>query len=231
MSKYNGVTKKKREERDAKQVSGVRAMVASIAGQTQKFINEWTEKFNSFVSEWVDKHNALNTQVVEVASNSAGEIGKMWAVLQELVRSIDHLDVNVLALAQLNKSLYTRLYRYEELFKQIAEHIADGRVHAGLVTDGFKQVEEIEAKSKDMYEADMSAAFALVNERRRKEMEEKEAARKKAEEETKAAVAAKAEAELAEKALLEAESEKLSDATSGGQGAIIPEGAQVFGGE
>lgn len=207
MSKYNGLTKKKREERLKKREGGVGQVLASGVGQMQKFINEWTEKFN-----------ALGKQVDAVFKIATTEVGKIWANEQRMVESIDHIDVNILSLAELNKQLVKRLHTQNEIIKKLCE-MAELEMPA---------VDE--AASKTEYEELMKAAFAVVLERRQKEDEERKAAREKEALEAKAAEDAKTEAEKAEKALKEAETEFVTDLGAGGKGSEIPEGAQVFGG-
>lgn len=203
MSKHTGRAAKKQEERAKKRAGIIEKTLSSGQGQIQKFINEWT-----------DKHNKLGQMVDAVFKIATTEIGKIWGNQQNFTESIDHIDLNVLALSELNKKLYRHLHT---LMKD---------------AEGKMETEEAAASAADaFYKKDMADAFAIVIARKNKENEEREAKRKAAEAEAKLAAAAKTEAEKAEKALKEAENEMIVDATmSGGRGSEIPEGADVFGG-
>lgn len=212
MNKYAGLTRKKQEERAAKNKDGVGAMIASIAGQTQKFIHEWSEK-----------HNQLAKLVDSVFRIATTEVGKIWANEQRLVESLDHVDINVLAVAELNRDVYARFAKYDALLEKLRE-MAELPLPEGEAADA------IELAGKGLYTEAIKAAFAAVLERRKQEDEEKKAAMEKAAADAKAAEEAKTEAEKAEAALMAAEKEVVTDATAGGPGVDIPEGATVFGG-
>jgi hypothetical protein len=213
MSKYNGVTAKKKEERESKKKDGLQAFLAQIQSVQQKFINEWAQK-----------HNQLGTLVDSVFKIATTEVGKLWGNQQAVFNSVDHIDINVLALSELNKALIKRLAEYDAKFKKLEELAGEPLV---LETDAAA----IEAAGKELYATEMKKAFETVLERRKKEDEERKAAAEKAAADAKAADEAKSEAERAEVALREAETpQSLTDLTEGGKGSEIPDGAQVFGG-
>lgn len=196
---YVGANKKKRDERETKKQNGLQKFVAQIQGVQQKFINDWAKKHDSLV-------NIVNTTVHAITER----IGVLYGNQQRLVGSMERIDINILALSELNKLLYKRLTH-----------------QLGVVGT----VAEMEEKALAIYQEDMKTAFTTVYARREKEDEEHKAAEEKAKADAKAAEEAKTEAERIEKALLEAERELVVDATtSGGKGVEIPEGAQVFGG-
>lgn len=211
--RYSGLTRRKREEREKKKVSGVEAAIASIAGQVQKFINEWSSKFNK-LSVAVDTINKLATT----------EIGRIWANEQRIVDSIDHMDINVLAVAELNKKIYARFARHDSMFEKL-ETLAQ---KAGF---SLKDDVDVAAVAEALYSEEVKAAFTTVFDRRKAEDALRKEAMEKAAVEAKAAAEAKTEAEKAEVALREAEApQAIEDLTAGGKGADIPEGAEVFGG-
>lgn len=213
MSKYNGATKKKREEREAKQKNGLQAFLGQLTGVQQKFINEWKDKFNS-----------LGSQVDAIFKIATTEVGRLWANQQKMVESIDHIDVNTLAIAELHKVVFNRLVKYEALFKTLCD-LAEIKVPEG------EELAALNKAGEELYVEKTKEAFAAILERRKKEDEERKAAAEKAEAEAKAAAEAKTEAERAEAALREAERpQTIEEVTGGGKGVEIPEGAQVFGG-
>lgn len=208
MSRYTGTSNKKRRDRDEKKQTGLQAFVAQLQGVQQKFINEWSDKFNKLGSS-VDA-------VFKVATN---EVGRLWANQQRIVESIDHIDVNVLAIAELNKRLMKQIHLQRSCIVKLCEM---AEIEIPLVDD---------EAALAAYTEQMKESFDVVNERRKKENEERQAAMEKAQADAVAAAEAKTEAERAEKALRDTEQESLNDATSGGPGVEIPEGAQVFGGQ
>jgi uncharacterized damage-inducible protein DinB len=202
-NRYVGANKKKREQRE-KKTDGLQKFLAMLQGMQQKFINEWTEK-----------HNQLAKLVDHVFKLATNEVGGLWANQQRIVDSVDHIDVNLLALAELNKKLYAHLHALRTE--------ADGATFPVCT-------------AAELYKKEMAECFTIVIERRKKEDEARKEAAEKAKADAKAAAEAKAEAERVEKVLMDAEKPKtLAEAmdpinNKGGQGVDIPEGAQVFGG-
>lgn len=200
MSKHVGTAKEKQEERHKRRKAGLEGVVSSVMGKVDKFTNEWAEKFNK-----------LGHTVDGLLKMTVSELGKVGANEQQLVESIDHVDLNVLALAELSKKMYVR--------------ILDAKNTPGVPP------EELEKVALEMAKEDTKEAFSIVLKRRQEENEAKKAAREAALAEQKKAAEDKAEAENVESALLAAESErKIEPVGTGGQGADFPEGAQIFGG-
>lgn len=163
------------------------------------------------MTELVTKHNELGKiadgiekQFQMLAKFCATEFGRITgqtqAVLNVLGESMDHMDLNVLALVEVNRYMFAELVKGNDWEEKLAE-----------VT---KQ------------------AFATCKARRDAEEEARNAAREKAKEEAEKSAKDKAEAEKVEKELLDASKGDKSIQTilGGGQGAPIPEGADVFGG-
>jgi len=219
MNKYSGQTKKKQEKRSAKKKDGVSSLISSIAGQTQKFINEWSEK-----------HNSLANHVTATFNTIMGEVQKVWQNQAAFAGSLEHVDGNVLAFAQMLKDVYSRFAIIDAMLKKL-EELTESKLIEGME-------EELKTAGETLYAEQVKAAFDLVNEQRKREAEAREAALEKADAEDKAArdaqkaaEAVKAETEVAQRALSEAENEKFEDVSkTGGKGQDIPEGAQVFGG-
>lgn len=209
MSKYNGLTKKKQEEREEKKKTGAGAVLASVTGKIQ-----------SFAAEWAEKHNQLAKSVESIFKMATAELGKVWSNQQGLADSLDHMDLNVLAIAEINKNIYRRLTEHEAKLKKL-EELADTPLLSQDLADAWDAE----------YKEEIKKAFTIVLERRAKEDAARAEAREREKREAAAAEEAKKEAERAEEELRRAESEGLvRDAASGGQGASIPDGAQIFGG-
>jgi hypothetical protein len=199
MSKYNGVAKSKQEKRHQTHRSDLETLVSGIAGKVDKFANDWATK-----------HNGVAKQVQELAKQVAQDIGQLSAYVQVQADSIDRLDLNLLALAELNKRLCLQV------------------MQSRAPADTPK--EDIEREAQEFYKKELAGSFDVALKRRKEAEEAAAAARQKAAEERKAAAEAKSEAERAEKVLLDAERGLINEATGGGQGVPIPEGAEVFGG-
>lgn len=219
MKKYSGQTKKKQDERETKKKNGVSALISGIAGQTQKFANEWTEK-----------HNSLANHVNVVFNTIKLEIQKVWQNQQAFAESLEHVDFNVLAFAEVLKDVYNRLASNAIMLKKL-EEMTEQQLLEGME-------EELKKAGEELHAAQIKAAFSTVLEKRKQEEEARKqeeevrkAAVEKARAEAEVAEAAKTEADIANRALSEAENEKLEDVSNtGGKGQDIPEGAQVFGG-
>jgi len=212
MSKHIGLNRAKQSDRQAKNDGKVLLVVKDIAEKVTRFGKEWMDKHNSLatlVSEWTEKHNKLGAVVEALFKNSTLEIGKIWGNEQAMQDSIEHMDLNILALAEMNKHILIKLLQK-----------TSGQ--AGMTE------EEIEAAAEELRKDLMKRSFSVVQERLAKERAAKEEAAEKAAREE---AEAKTEAEKAEAALKAAEQPvTIEEVNSGGPGCDIPEGATVFGG-
>ena len=194
---------------------------------------------NDKIKELIAKHNAQATSLAEtekrqqqIALFSAQEFGKLMAQQQhiatEFSKSIEHIDLNVLATAEILKEIFGQLSQIDCFIKKVAN---------GANLDlSEAEVEVVKKEATEWFQNTVASAFKTVRERREAEekarLEELERAKKEAESAAQATADAKKEAEVAEKALLDAATQERSIQTvgAGGPGADIPEGADVFGG-
>jgi len=193
----------------------------------------------SKIKELIAKHNELAESIVgtekrqqQIAIFSAQEFGKLMAqqqhVAAEFSKSIEHIDTNVLATAEVLKEIFGQLSQIDRFIKKLSNG-------ANLeLTES--EVEEVRKEGAQWFQDNVTAAFKRVRERSEEEertrLEELEKAKKEAEIAAKTAVEEKKEAEAAEKALQDAviQERSVQAVGAGGPGADIPEGAEVFGG-
>lgn len=189
----------------------------------------------AIIDELIKKHNTMVEQIAEIqktqqqiAKFAATEFGKMLAA-QEAFRlrvneSIGHLDNNVLATAEMVKEVFGQLSQVDLLLGKLGT-----KTEVGLtLTD--EETAHVKTQAEEWYTSVMSASFAAVRERLLKEAEEHAAAAQKAKEEAEKAEADKSEVERVEQELQRASTDDRIPQFSGGEGADIPEGADVFGG-
>lgn len=208
MSRFKSNAKQKQEARSEKKQTGAAAVVSALQGQLQKFANEWALKIN--------KQAAV---LEEFFKNTAESFGKVWANQQGIAESVDQIDLNVIALAEMQKIVFENNARLSAILKTLSPEETKVDEEA-VVVDG-----------KASFEAAMAKAFGIVNERRAADRKEREAEFHRQVEEQRKAAEAKSEAERAEAALVAAEAEGLSGVSqTGGDGVVLPEGATVFGG-
>lgn len=176
------------------------------------------EKLEAKVNEVVKRHNELAEQQQKLGQFVAMEFGKLGAMYQlainQITESIEHLDLNVLATAEIVKELFAQTY-------QLIAHVSP--VQLG---------EEAVAAAQAQFDAMVASAFEKVQKLRAEEEEKRQADALKAKEEAaKAAKEAqdKTEAERAEAELQKAAAPDLAP-VAGGPGVDAPEGADVFGG-
>jgi hypothetical protein len=191
------------------------------------------------IKELVAKHNEMAEKLAEtekrqqqIAIFSAQEFGKLMAQQQhiatEFSKSIEHIDMNVLATAEILKELFGQLVQADRFIKKVA--------NGATLELSEDEIGEVKKEAMEWFQTTVASAFKTVREKREAEdkarLEELEKAKKEAEEAAKAAVDSKAEAETSEKALQDAAIQERNVQTvgAGGPGADIPEGAEVFGG-
>jgi len=185
--------------------------VEQLLDRHKKFIDEWVEKFNALAK-------IVNTQedrLKAVAISSAQEFGKLLANQQTLANSIDHIDTNVLVTAKVLKEIFGQLQQIDDIFLAMKGQEVP-------VPDVDR--EDVMEKAELWFNGIVAGAFKAV----REEMKAAQEAKDKAKAEAEAAAKTAAEAKTAEEVLQKAEEKTM--APPGGQGADIPEGAQLFGG-
>jgi hypothetical protein len=191
------------------------------------------------VKELVTRHNAIVENVAEVekrqqqiAMFSAQEFGKLMAQQQhiatEFSKSISHIDLNVLATAEILKEIFGQLSQVDRFIKKLA--------NGANIELTESEVEEVKKEGVEWFQDNVNTAFKLVRDRCEAEeqarLNELEKAKKEAEIAAKTTVGEKKEAEDVEKALQEAVIQErcIQTVGAGGPGANIPEGAEIFGG-
>lgn len=226
--------------------SGVahRALDQMVKLQTEIFTKlgtfevEWTKRQN----ELINKHNeivakvvALETLVNNIASFSAGELGKLAGISSQnfrwLADSCMDSQSNVMALSEMTKQVVGHLTQVDVLIQKTSK--GEPISLSGEDLDGIK------ASSEQWYQKLLNDAFAVVRTRMEAEEAARVAAQKSAEaaelrakEEMEKTAANAAEAQAIETELKNAGiSERTSISNkSGGQGSSFPEGAEIFGG-
>ena len=192
---------------------------------------------NAKIVELIDKHNEIAKAQVEsekrqqqIAIFSAQEFGKLLAqqqgIANEVGKSIDHLDMNVLATAEILKEVFGQFAQIDELLKRTGG--------SGISLDlSESETEDIKTKALTWFKDVVSSSFQIVRARRDAEEKARMEALQAEKEAAEKAVADKTEAEKVESELLAAQAVDRgiqAVGAQGGPGAPIPEGADVFGG-
>lgn len=164
--------------------------------------------FADVVKSWDDKMSKF-------LRATAIRFGTVETNQQVVTQCIEQLDVQRQVHEQIMREAYARF--------QLLDSFLQGQ-NARFDDLSPQQVEDIKRDARDTFNALFDSKLELVQ-------EEREAEIKRQQEEAKKAQKAKDEAERAEEALRTAESpDSLKNQEPGGEGAEIPEGAQVFGG-
>lgn len=207
------------------------------------------------VKEIAEKHNELAAQIVAVeglarntAAFAASEIGKLggtshrhFAALDE---SVNAIDLNVLALAELAKEVIGQLTQIDAIFTKLSDKLkfllGNNTAVQSQIDKAFmfslEEVSQIKASAEKWYGELVASSFKTV----KAKIEAEEIARREKE-----AVEAQEAKAAAEKITLdevetqtvttELQNANLTDLTvaptvSGGSGSSFPEGAEIFGG-
>ncbi len=227
------------------------------------------QEINKAVIELQTKHNDMAAHLVAVegiARNTAGfaasEIGKMNGTvhrhLHDLDKSVNAIDINVLALAELAKEVIGQLTQIDVLigkfysttktlfsnqFSGLAGESADVKALTQEDINAFQsaidltseEIREVKERAERWYHDLVSIAFKTVRNRldaedaERKKKDSEEA--QKAKEEAEKLATDQEEAKAMEDELRKANSSESSVALiSGGDGSPFPEGAEIFGG-
>jgi len=182
-------------------------------------ITEVLDRLNAFTKEWAEKHNLSNQELVQLRQAVIIQFGHVESNHRIFAESLDRIDTNVLSFAKVLRNIYGQLEQTEEFLKVIMDKLDLNPAELPLNLD------EIRERAEAMCRTAIAGAFAEV----REEKAAHEAARKQAEELQREQAEKNAdEAKRAEEELKAAETPQL-DPLAGGQGADIPEGAQVFG--
>lgn len=204
--------------------------VEQLLDRLKSFGEAWEKKQNELVA----KHNELAKAIQEVQAGqqkiavfAAQEVGKLLAQQQvlarELGKSIDHLDLNVLASAEILKEIFGQLTQIDTLFNK-------WQAESGKTIEVAEaDIEVIKKQAEDWFKDVTASAFRTIQQRREEEEKARLEAEQKAKEEAEKAAKDKAEAEAVEQEMLKGEA-GVQQVGAGGPGSEIPDGAEVFGG-
>lgn len=224
---------------------------------------------SSKIAEIANKHNdvvakvaAIEGMVSQVAAFTASETGKFQGTvqgqMQTLGQSMSGIDLNVLALAELNKEVIGQLVQIDAIFKKLHGSVLNlfANTHT-LLGDGsgavrqltnediaaFKNALEVTESDVSQIKVDADAWYSELlkssfgRARERIENQAKAAAAEAELEAAAAVVAEEAAKNAAEETAVQAELKNaelveraVTAAASGGAGAAFPEGAEIFGG-
>lgn len=195
------------------------------------------------VKEVVEKHNELTAKLSDVEKRqqqiavfAAQEFGKLMAqtrtTTQSLVDSIDHLDLNVLSMVEILKELFGQITQADHFFKKLAHGDlppVPGNDPLELSEEEIKQVKD---EAETWYNDVVASAFKKVQDRRAEEDRRRAEELKKQKEAAEQAAKDEQEKRTVEKELQSAAEQErgVQVVGTGGPGAAIPEGADVFGG-
>lgn len=191
--------------------------VKHLIDKVDRFGASWEAKHNEVIEKFNQMANSvelLKEMQQKIATFAAGEFGKLAAqqqmVVQQFGNSLEHLDMNVLATAEILREVFGQLSQVDDVLK---------RVSPDIEMDDEK-IESLKAQATEWMREVTSAAFIVVQQRKVAE----ESTRKVAEE----SATQKIEMETIEKELA-ATTGIQQVLSTGGQGSDIPEGADVFG--
>lgn len=198
---------------------------ARIARDHDSFRKEWSSKFNGLGKQM----DELTGRFKKIVMATGQQLAQIQTNIQVHSNVLEQLDINVQAVGKMHLENYGR-FEQIDVFLSMLEQLDD-------LTQ--EQLTEIRERAKESYEATMNECFRQVHEERAAAVKDQrqaaEKAKKEATEEAEASAEARKEAEdkeeseMAQHALQDAETRGIST-NVGGQGADIPDGADVFGG-
>ena len=211
--------------------------------ESVQHIAEAQKRVTAFVEEktkeLVEKHNnlvaavqAVEEMMKKVMGFFAGSVGEVQAKSEHNAQivhgSLVGLDTNVLALAEMVKEFCGQFRQADLFIQRLAEK-------TGVVVDLTpEEVTDVTAEAETWYRDLAASAFDKVREKREERerlMKEKQEAEQTAKEAAEKAAKDKEEQDRMEAGLEEAEAAERSIlSSSGGGGATIPAGADIFGG-
>ena len=187
-----------------------------------RFAEELRKEYVAFRTEWKDKFNNLSERFEKIVMAVGQQMAGLNANQQIHGNVIERLDINIQAVDRNVREVFGR-------FEQIDVFLQK----AGIKFDDLTQEElaAIKDEAHKTYEDTSKESFRQVREERKAAIEENrkravEAQRKAAEE-----AVEKKEAEAAEQELQNAEQPPMLAEPPSEQGAKIPSGADVFGGD
>lgn len=218
-----------------------------VAHQVMDLVRKIEAQQNGRIAEIAKRHNdlaaaitAMEQMLKQVAGFTASEMGKFQGEtasrLGILARSVDGVDLNVLALAEMAKEMIGQLAQVDTVFKKVHDATRNllSNQYGGLSDDGtvkamtpemiqeFKNVLElsegeianVRTEASEWYKRLVMSAFKTVQERRAAAEKEAVEAEMKAKEEAKVAAEAveKAEQDKQESTVMNEELKAASEA-------------------
>lgn len=217
---------------------------ASIVTDVGKFKTDVIKDFTTLrdgvvsnLTELTQKHNDLCAQVSalqeiqqQLAGFVASEMGKTHGQIegrfQTIGRSMEAFDVNILALAELNKEVIGQLTQINLFLERLSSYTGTPAISAEEVV---KITADAEAWYKDLLKAAFGRARASFA-RQQQEAEEKAVAAEEAAKQVANEAAEKAGIEEELKKAASGERAIVTTTSGGGAGSEFPEGADIFGG-
>lgn len=214
----------------------------TVAHQVLDRLRGFEVGWNTKMQELVTRHNdlsakmaAIESVVNNVASFMAAEMGKQHGQVQgqfnSVGRSLDTVDLNIIALSEVVKELVGQLTQIDFIFRKLRD--SGSKFSLDLTEEELSQIkEDAEAWNKELLTSAFKSAQSIIKEQNDKAKAAAVAQEMAAKEAADAATTAAAEAETVGRELRDAESveRSLTATASGGQGSQYPDGAEIFGG-
>jgi hypothetical protein len=179
------------------------------------------KKMQAFGENWGKKFAEYESKLQQFSAGVAKQISVMFQNVQALAVASSAHDASILAVDKVLLEAFAQLQQMDTLLS----HLTTPEQRAEWLNE-----DEIREKTTAWYQHLTKTAFERVNTERQARLKaQQEAAKKLAEEQAKAQEAKKEEDQVAA-AVQQAEAPQVASPESGGEGADIPEGAQVFGG-
>lgn len=190
--------------------------------EIRKVCGEVVEKHNNLAAAQVAHDQVLK----QVAGFTASELGKTQGNVSIIGRSLEGIDRNVLALAELSREIIGQLTQVDALFKKLKQY--DARIEVELTAEEVATIKaDAEKWHKELLKSAFAAADRRIEEQRTEALQNDAAAKAAAEQAAVESQKMTVESELKNAMVSDRTSVAL---TSGGPGSEFPEGAEIFGG-
>lgn len=200
----------RRKQKSKKKVNV--GLIEKLTDDVDSFKREITRRFNSLV----DRANQLQENFQQIVSATGHQLATLRANQEVHMDAIEQLDIYNQANARAILECYGRFEQISLFLEKLGHKPED------LTAE---EIDTVKKAAKEAYETTMASCFQVVREEREAKLKEIQEQRKKEKEEQ---AKAQSEQQSAEEEIRSAEERKLVD-EPGGEGADIPEGAEVFG--
>lgn len=210
------------------------ALVTDIGKFKLEVVNQlkdFAEKHNSLAAQVASLEGVLKNLMNFVASELGKGQGSFEARFISIARSIRGVDVNVLAIAEMQKEIIGQLTQIDAVFQKLRSSGNDLPID---LTEA--EIEQVKTDAGAWYQDLLQSAFVAAQEsmkRQEKAADEAyEAEQKRAKEAAEKLAAEQTQAQSIEDELKKAAANEraVTTSTSGGPGSDFPEGAEIFGG-